>query len=618
MFTRSYGLSVSNGITVTATTRTITETAYDTGCPTPEWTTTAACIIRGQQRTAAMPKQTQAPARTVASGALLNITRPAFHLKARNEEEWQHDNDCPGQEMDTIIYLVDNYEQEDAQQLFNRLIYDGEEFGIHFDFFQMPESSLEPILFIHVWLMPKSLREKVAQMAGVAVVEGYRGPETHGSSPAERSSRVERWKEAPSNGTSEIGARAEAEPVKDDDHIWWRSQISSYPGESWEYEGTDGGDPEALLYYEYFHDDTLGQDQVVYIIEEDVDISDPEFADADILFISDDSDISRHQPSDEHGTLVAKLLIGRTIGLVPKVTMVAFDSFSLYHESDPAEKFLIAILKVVKDVESRGAQGKCVINMSWQVGDTVAWEYYGREMFKLLTYLEQILDCVLVTSAGNKDPEYPDMKSDDVYPRLFKYTGELPNMLVVGASSKSAYRSKSSLIWSNGRDDDIVYAPGLRMAIPVTGGGYLKLTTGTSISAPLVTSIVLYLRGLESKWKEDFKTPEHVVKMVKYLTRKVNVVAESDDISDADEDPNVQPRIIWNGQVQKENCLLGYSSDMAKEVCDDYVKDIPDNLDDWNPVEVPDACEISGAFKRAINGQSICEGGGKGGNGFTW
>lgn len=45
MFTVSYGLSVSAGTTVTTTTRTITETAWDTGCPIPEVTTAEACSI---------------------------------------------------------------------------------------------------------------------------------------------------------------------------------------------------------------------------------------------------------------------------------------------------------------------------------------------------------------------------------------------------------------------------------------------------------------------------------------------------------------------------------------------------------------------------------------------
>ncbi|KAK8023663.1 Pectin lyase fold/virulence factor [Apiospora rasikravindrae] len=585
MFTRSYGLSVSNGVTVTATTRTITETAYDTGCPTPEWTTTAACMIRAQQRTASMPKQTQAPAPSVAPGALLNSTGAAPRLRARNEEEWQHDNDCPDDEKDTIIYMVDDYEQEDAEQVYDRLLYDEEQFGIRSQFFQMAESTL-PILFVHVWSMPKSLREKVAQMAGVAVVRGYRGPETPqspGASAAQRDSRIEGWKEAPANGTSGLVARAEAEPFRDN-HIWWRSQISSYPGEEWVYEGTDGGDEGSLLYYEYFHDDKLGEGQVVYIIEEDVNISDPEFAGADIEFLTDDTGISRHEPSDDHGTLVAKMLVGQTIGLVPKATMVAFDQFSLYQKDDPTEKFLIALLKIITEVEVRKAQGKCVINMSFVIGKA-GREYFGREMLKLLTYLEVELDCVLVAAAGNTKKDFPNRKTDDSYPQFFKYSGDLPNLLIAGASSHSAYRSKASLIWSNGRDDDMVYAPGLRMSIPVSGGGSRKLTTGTSISAPLTAGVVAYLRSLDSKWKEDLETPDNVVKMVKHLTRKVHVVAEAEEISDPSEDPNVQPKVIWNGHAKKENCLLEYSSDLAREVCDDYVQDIPDSLSDWNPVD---------------------------------
>lgn len=78
MYTVSYGLSVSNGATVTTTTKTITETAYETGCPIPEYTTTAACGQgkgKSKRQTAlseiSLPVATAAPATAGHSPALV-------------------------------------------------------------------------------------------------------------------------------------------------------------------------------------------------------------------------------------------------------------------------------------------------------------------------------------------------------------------------------------------------------------------------------------------------------------------------------------------------------------------------------------------------------------------
>lgn len=70
--------------------------------------------------------------------------------------------------------------------------------------------------------------------------------------------------------------------------------------------------------------------------------------------------------------------------------------------------------------------------------------------------------------------------------------------------------------------------------------------------------------------------------MIKHLSRPVVFSGQLPKL-DKEEDPNVKPAIIWDGHVGRENCLVPYSSDMAKKICDEYLANVPVNLDNWTP-----------------------------------
>ncbi|KAK2013597.1 pectin lyase-like protein [Colletotrichum eremochloae] len=611
LYTRSYGLSVSNGVTVTTTTRTITETAYDTGCPTPEWTQTAACSIQTKRAVVppVEPTPTQAAAGNRAPRERLAARNPL--LRARNEDEWQHDWDCVGETSDTVIYLEEDHDLEDELDLQRRLDFDNENFGQAYEIFSHPDLG---IIFVHVWGMPESLHRKISLMPGTMLA-----PENRRA------------------GTENENQDLQTRELTRHSGAWWRSQLSSYPGEAWSYEGEDTED-DMLLKYNYYHNARLGDGQIIYLFEDGIDSSDPEFADRDIYYLEGRRDIGQtSKPDIDHGNKMGKLIVGATVGIVPKATMVAFKDTPFL---DTLELTLIGLIQIIESAGYKEneddipfAKGRCVINMSWSLIITQDDRnvLFGRELLKLLRYLDEELQCVLVTSAANKEK----IASNSHYPQYFQYNGDLFDLIVVGATGKEAHRWRKSSIWRDERgnsegDREIFYAPGMRLEVP-SQRGYIKLESGSSASSALVAGLTAYFRALPSRWATDLESTKNVYHMVQHLSRKVNVVrefeADTPGLLDPDELLGQHPRIVWNGQVEDENCLLEYHSEKAQEICGLYMKGIPDDLDMWDPVTVPDACDISETSDQHLAGRSLtCEAPGGSGDGsggedsgvFTW
>ncbi|EGX95260.1 exo-beta-1,3-glucanase [Cordyceps militaris CM01] len=647
LYTRSYGLSISSGTTVTTATRTITETAYETGCPTPEWTSTAACDanVRRTASDLTLPR-TQIPTATPIIG-----TDVARSIRSRNEDEWAHDFDCQGGESDVIIYLKDESSETDDEQVKKRLKYDFVHFEMESKAFQ--HESLY-ILFFYAWNMPKSLRDKFAIMPmveNIRTVESFLNDDPKSST----SPSVDALKGKPMPGG--ISPRSSPEirscpPILEDEQtsqstprkhrdIWWLSQISSYPGEEWEYEGTDGGDLESPLFYEYYHDKSLGEGQVVYLLEEGLDTKDEEFSEASILLFSRFDNIGFPASDVTHGTAVSKLMVGKTFGVASKATLVAFDRVGFFVEESPIELLLIALLRIIEHIEANmkdnvdnlgDIRGRCVINKSFRysIQDSPEFQPFSRGLERLSRYLQDDLNCLMVASAGN-NANTGEHTDEGIFGYL-KYAGGLPNLLVAGACGKAGYKARMSEVWSSGDDQDMIYAAGLRLQIPGQEGTIdISRGTGTSLAAPLISGLAAYLRALDSKWKVELRDPRNLLKLIRYLSRKLHVTREEDEYGghgsppgndDNREDEAIQPHIIWNGQVKNENCLVGYVSEDSKAVCDMYVKEIPGSLESWNPPEVPDPCDLSTGSKRDLIGRASCEVNGaranKDARGFQW
>lgn len=353
LYTRSYGLSVSSGTTVTTTTKTLTETVSETGCPIPSYTSVSSCSIQAKRSAASTPE------RTAATASATSV--PALHRRAV-PTEWEDDNSCPGGEADSILYFGTDADDDDANAVYDRLDYDEALFGLK----SATYSGTLPLglIFIYIWDMPKSLREKYASMSGVSRCYNWHYLLSKGS--------VEDVADAylpprdVSNATEQhvLDSRAEQDAMPND-YAWYRSQVSSYPGEEWIYEGVDD-DAGFDKVWEYYADDTLGAGQYVYLMEDGITESDPEYEGATIEYLEGYADIGSAKVDLDHGDATAKLIIGQSVGIVPKATMVTFPGTnSAVGEDTPSEVRLIELLQIIEHVENNNAQGMCVVSMAW-------------------------------------------------------------------------------------------------------------------------------------------------------------------------------------------------------------------------------------------------------------
>lgn len=147
---------MSNGVTVTTTTRTITETAYETGCPVPEYTTTAACTLgsRKSKRQTALsgassPVATATPAATAVH---------AHPLAARADGD--SDDGCEDT-ANAAIYFTDGAEYGNILDVLLELGLSG------LTYHQFEHKSLGTV-FIYVENSPLSFLANIMIMDGVS------------------------------------------------------------------------------------------------------------------------------------------------------------------------------------------------------------------------------------------------------------------------------------------------------------------------------------------------------------------------------------------------------------------------------------------------------------------
>ncbi|KAK2007687.1 hypothetical protein LZ32DRAFT_44884 [Colletotrichum eremochloae] len=129
----------------------MTETAYETGCPLPEYTTTAACSMPAK-RTASPQLEAAVPA-----------AAPSDHpvVQRRIDPTWTNDMSCPGGEADSVLYYKAKHTPYDAQQVLDRLAATGLKYHAY-------SHSFIGDIFVYIENLPRSMREKLRIMPGVS------------------------------------------------------------------------------------------------------------------------------------------------------------------------------------------------------------------------------------------------------------------------------------------------------------------------------------------------------------------------------------------------------------------------------------------------------------------
>jgi subtilisin family serine protease len=211
--------------------------------------------------------------------------------------------------------------------------------------------------------------------------------------------------------------------------------------------------------------------------------------------------------TDDHGTHVASILAGSTVGIAPSATIVSVRAFSNFEEST-TEQLINAVDWIISDYQTN--PGPAVINMSLSILDSNQANVTIAD-----TIIAAIIDAGLtvVVSAGNNssDTFFTSPANAGAKRELVETSGKYylntvidPNIkpIVVGATvSPHLTVDGNDAIWNQSNWGDLVdlFAPGSEIygaSLGVTTTGVnpnavavYGVKSGTSCSAPLVAGI---------------------------------------------------------------------------------------------------------------------------------
>ncbi|RKK65885.1 hypothetical protein BFJ69_g15895 [Fusarium oxysporum] len=342
---------------------------------------------------------------------------------------------------------------------------------------------------------------------------------------------------------------------------WAPSQITLPKGKAWK-------DPNGIEYnplqtdpYLISSESELGSGQYVYVVgEEAINTDHEEFRGADIEYL--DLPIYHELPYEgtldaEHGSGVAAMAVGRTMGMSPKSTLVMANI--PWHERRSPAMLLSAWAATLKDIVKKKRRGNAVVSSSVVFPKDTDVAFLGI-LYQIIIELGKT-QTVVVTAAGNGGTEEDPSRIIDEWPPLFGADSgpvggppAIDDLIVVGATNERGWKSpisKGNLFM------DIIYAPGEGVLIPDGSGTATKTRHGTSFSAPLVAALVAYFRSLPNKsYQEQLRQPPTVKRLIKGLSRPF-ARWESNRVEGPDD--GLSMHVVWNGHSGGESCLMGKS-----------------------------------------------------------
>jgi hypothetical protein len=202
-----------------------------------------------------------------------------------------------------------------------------------------------------------------------------------------------------------------------------------------------------------------GEFVTVYLMDSKI-VRTPELVDANIRVLHEDVDTT----DTFHGTAMASVIVGKNLGVSPKVNLVSVQI--PLGTSVPVSKILFAFDTILRDTERPAVS---VLNCSWSVPKSQLMDSKINEL--------QEAGIVVVAAAGNSG-----IAADLVSP------AGLDSVIGVGASD--AYDRVIS--WESGMSnwgpEVDVFAPGIDVTVENTQG--LLESSGTSVSAAIVSGVV--------------------------------------------------------------------------------------------------------------------------------
>lgn len=249
--------------------------------------------------------------------------------------------------------------------------------------------------------------------------------------------------------------------IENDDKNWWKYYSLVEP------------DLDATKYLT----NRRGLGSIIYVLDSGIDITHPEFEDADIhnLFSFNDD----FTDNKGHGTALASVMIGKTCGMTNATvkSVKIFDAGVSTKQSD----ILSALNAIYQDRQTSQAE-HYIVNASWAIDKN---SYIEDKIRQLMSY-----GIFFVVAAGNNGTPIGDVTP-----------ASMPEVLTIGSynnqlkpSNFSDYTGVSSVSYTSGSSNHGEldgFAPGEMIWAATLDGGY-NYTAGTSMSAAIQSAALAY------------------------------------------------------------------------------------------------------------------------------
>ncbi|KAH7368040.1 extracellular alkaline protease [Plectosphaerella cucumerina] len=256
------------------------------------------------------------------------------------------------------------------------------------------------------------------------------------------------------------------EPVQ----TWHLYALTTQRGAPWGLASISGNGSTSAQ--DYFYDDSAGEGTFAYVLDSGVFTSHTEFEDRASLGFNAYPG-TEHEDTVGHGTHVAGSIAGKTYGVAKKAEVISVKVFG--DEDSTTDIIMDGFEWAVEDIVSKGREAVSVINMSLGGGFSAA--------FNRAVDAATAKGVLSVVAAGNEF-----MNAANVSP------ASAESALTVGAigenNAKPGFSNFGSVV--------DIFAPGVEIVSAwITGPSATFSADGTSMAAPHVAGLALYLSALE-------------------------------------------------------------------------------------------------------------------------
>jgi oryzin len=256
------------------------------------------------------------------------------------------------------------------------------------------------------------------------------------------------------------------EPVQ----TWHLYALTTQRGAPWGLASISGNGSTSAQ--DYFYDDSAGEGTFAYVLDSGVFTSHTEFEGRASLGFNAYPG-TEHEDTVGHGTHVAGSIAGKTYGVAKKAEVISVKVFG--DEDSTTDIIMDGFEWAVEDIVSKGREAVSVINMSLGGGFSAA--------FNRAVDAATAKGVLSVVAAGNEF-----MNAANVSP------ASAESALTVGAigenNAKPGFSNFGSVV--------DIFAPGVEIVSAwITGPSATFSADGTSMAAPHVAGLALYLSALE-------------------------------------------------------------------------------------------------------------------------